>query len=71
MGGLNDIEVIETLDAYGFTIRANTPWRAGDPDEWESYPLEIGELPDFSRNRIDAAYTRRLSGQRFKHTLHT
>jgi hypothetical protein len=53
MGGLNDIEVLETLDAYGFTIRAKTPWRAGDPDEWESYPLEIGELPDFSRNRID------------------
>lgn len=54
MAGLSDIDVIETLDGYGFTNRARTPWRGEDPDQWVGYPVEIGDLPDFGRDDAPA-----------------
>jgi predicted RNA binding protein YcfA (HicA-like mRNA interferase family) len=50
MEALSDTDVIETLESYGFTTRTQTPWRGEEPDPWDAYPVEIGELPDFSRD---------------------
>lgn len=54
MSGLSDIHVIETLEGYGFTNLTPSPWRGGDPDEWDAYPLDISDLPDFSKDRGSA-----------------
>jgi hypothetical protein len=53
MAGLSDIHVIETLDSYGFTRMDVTPWRGGNPEDWDSYPVDINDLPDFGRRRDD------------------
>ena len=53
MAGLSDIQVIETLDGYGFTRMDMAPWRGENPDEWDAYPVDIIELPDFGRRRDD------------------
>ena len=50
MAGLSDIQVIETLDDYGFTNRERAPWRGEDPDAWTAYPFDVASLPDFSRD---------------------
>lgn len=50
MAKLSDIQVIETLDGYGFSNRVPARWRGEDPQAWTPYPLEIGDLPDFERN---------------------
>jgi len=50
MAGLSDIQVIETLDDYGFTNRERAPWRGEDPDDWTAYPFDVASLPDFSRD---------------------
>lgn len=50
MAGLSDIQVIETLDDYGFTNRERAPWRGEDPDAWTAYPIDVASLPDFARD---------------------
>ncbi|MDA2989083.1 MAG: hypothetical protein O2815_08410 [Actinomycetota bacterium] len=51
IANLSHFTLIETLDAYGFTNRAPSPWRGEEPDDWDAYPVEIGDLPDFGRDR--------------------
>ena len=53
MSGLTDVHVIDTLDRYGFTRISPAPWRGGNPDEWDAYPVDIGKLPDFRHDRAE------------------
>jgi len=55
MAGLSDLDVITTLEGYGFTKRVQTPWRGEEPDRWDAYPVEIGNLPDFGRDDVRAS----------------
>lgn len=55
MAGLSDLDVITTIEGYGFTNRAQTPWRGEEPDQWDAYPVEIGDLPDFGQDDVRAS----------------
>lgn len=51
---MSDLNIIETLDSYGFSTRAPSPWRGEEPNQWDAYPVEIGDLPNFGRDDVRA-----------------
>lgn len=64
MSGISDIHVIETLDGYGFNNLEPSPWRGGNPDEWDTYPVDVSDLPDYARDRGSVAGSPELEDDR-------
>lgn len=55
MAKLSDSTLINTLNNYGFTRQGEDSGREVDPDNWDSYPAEISDLPNFGDREGDVA----------------